>query len=94
MAGETEKYLDVHPFRPWDQGSWDERSAIIDERFHRTDILFTPLIGHGMVMPPGVGWDQYSYVGGEQVPSHVNHETIGRYQRYLGPISLVSGLVV
>ena len=59
---------------------------MIDEAFHNSNVFYTPLVGHGMVMPPGVGWDQYWYTGGELVPSHVNHETIGRYQRYLGPI--------
>jgi len=86
MAGEVEKYLDVHPFRAWDIDSWDERSAIIDTRFHQTDVIFTPLVGNTMVMPQGVEWDGYWFVGAETVQSHINHESIGRYQRMMGPI--------
>ncbi len=86
MANDVERYLDVHPFRPWDQDKWDERSAIIDTAFHGTDVYFTPLVGNSMVMPVGVGWDDYWHVGAELVPSHVNHEPIGRYQRMMGPI--------
>lgn len=85
-TGEVEAYLDFHPFRDWTEDRWDERSAIIDTRFHETDIFFTPLVGNNMVMPEGVGWDQYWYTGAEIVPAHVNHETIGRYQRMLGPL--------
>lgn len=88
MAGEVEKYLDSHPFRIWDQDQWDERSSIIDTRFHQTDVLYTPLIGSNMIMPPGVGWDQYWYVGAEIVKSHVNHNTIGRYQRFMPALYL------
>jgi len=86
MAGEVEKYLDSHPFRIWDQNSWDERSALIDVAFHGTDVLFTPLIGSTMTMPAGVGWNDYWYAGAELVKSHVNHETIGRYQRMMNPL--------
>lgn len=86
MANEVEKYLDVHPFRPWDQNAWDERSTIIDTAFHATDVYFTPLIGNSMIMPVGVGWDDYWHVGAEIVQSHTNHEPIGRYQRMMGPI--------
>jgi len=86
MANEVERYLDVHPFRPWDQNAWTERSAIIDERFHSTDVFFTPLIGSSLTMPSGVGWNDHWYKGGEIVPSHVNHTPIGRYQRMMGPI--------
>jgi hypothetical protein len=86
MAGAVEEYLDQHPFRVWDQAQWDERSALIDTRFHQTDIMFTPLIGNSMVMTKGVGWTQYMYVGAETVPSHVNHSTIGRYDRFTTPI--------
>lgn len=85
-TGEVEAYLDFHPFRDWTEDRWDERSAIIDTRFHETDVFFTPLVGNNMVMPEGVGWDQYWYTGAEIVPAHVNHETIGRYQRMLGPL--------
>lgn len=86
MANEIERYLDVHPFRPWDRNAWDERSAIIDTAFHNTDIWFTPLIGNSMTMPVGVGWDDYWWTGSEIVQAHVNHEPIGRYQRMMGPI--------
>jgi len=86
MANEVERYLDVHPFRPWDQNAWDERTAAVDTAFHNTDVYFTPLIGSSMVMPVGVGWDDYWYAGNELVQSHVNHERIGRYQRMMGPI--------
>ena len=86
MANEVEQYLDQHPFRPWDRNSWDERSAIIDTAFHATDVYFTPLIGNTMVMPVGVGWNDYWHVGAEVIQSHINHETIGRYQRMMGPI--------
>jgi len=86
MAGETEKYLDMHPFRIWDQDQWEERSAILDTRFHATDVIFTPLVGHTLTMPPGIGWDQYWYQGGEMYKAHANQNTIGRYQRYLTPI--------
>jgi hypothetical protein len=82
----VEEYLDNHPFRPWDQHSWDERSALIDLAFHKTDVLFSPLIGNSMTMPDGVGWDQYWYTGAELVQSHVNHNTIGRYDRWTAPI--------
>jgi len=86
MANDVERYLDVHPFRPWTEDKWDERSAIIDTAFHGTDVYFTPLVGNSMVMPVGVGWDDYWHVGAELVQSHVNHEPIGRYQRMMGPI--------
>jgi hypothetical protein len=85
-TGEVEAYLDFHPFRDWTEDRWDERSAIIDTRFHQTDVFYTPLIGSSMTMPAGVGWDQYWYVGAELVPAHVNHNTIGRYQRMMGPL--------
>lgn len=90
MAGEVDRYLDLHPFRQdaenWDQASWDERSAIIDMAFHQPDVIFTPLIGSSMIMPTGIGWDQYWYTGAEIRPSHINHTPIGRYQRMMGPI--------
>lgn len=86
MAGAVEEYLDQHPFRPWDQDSWTERSALIDMRFHETDVLFTPLVGNSMVMTKGVGWSEYMYVGAEMVRSHVNHSTIGRYDRWTTPL--------
>jgi len=86
MANEVEAYLDFNPFREWTQDKWDERSAVIDTRFHETDVFFTPLIGNSMTMPEGVGFDQYWYVGAEIVPAHVNHNTIGRYQRMMGPL--------
>lgn len=86
MAGEVERYLDMHPFREWDQDRWDERSAILDTAFHRTNVNFTPLVGHSMTMTEGIDWDGYMYTGGEVVPAHVNHEPIGRYQRMMGPI--------
>lgn len=85
-VGEVESYLDFHPFRDWTEDRWDERSAIIDTRFHETDVFFTPLIGSSMVMPSGVGWDQYHYLGAEIVKAHVNHNQIGRYQRMTGPL--------
>jgi len=78
--------LDIHPFRAYDQNAWDERSAAIDTAFHATDVWFTPLVGNAMVVPTGVGWDDYWYTGAEFVPSHTNHEPIGRYQRMMGPI--------
>jgi len=82
----VEEYLDNHPFRPWDQHSWDERSSLIDLAFHKTDVLFTPLVGNSITMPVGVGWNDYSYVGAEIVRSHVNHNQIGRYDRWTTPI--------
>jgi len=90
MAGETEKYLDQHPFRIWDQNSWTERDSLIDTRFHESDVVFTPLIGAGMTMPKGIAWADYWYPGAEIVKSHVNHETIGREQRYLTPLYIDS----
>lgn len=75
-----------HPFRVWDRQSWDERSAILDTRFHRTDVYFTPLIGTSMIMPVGVGWNDYWYTGGEIVQSHVNHQPIGREDRFTVPL--------
>lgn len=85
-TGEVEAYLDFNPFREWTEDKWDERSALIDTRFHETDVFFTPLIGHRLTMPPGVGWDQFWYVGSEIVKAHVNHNQIGRYQRMTGPL--------
>lgn len=82
----VEEYLDNHPFRIWDQNAWDERSSIIDVRFHQTDVLFTPLVGYNLTMPTGVGWNDYWYVGAEILKSHVNHNTIGRYQRFTKPL--------
>lgn len=82
----VEEYLNNHPFRSWDQRTWDERSALIDTRFHATDVIFTPLAGNDMTMPVGVGWDDYWYVGAELVRSHVNHNTIGRYDQWTTPI--------
>lgn len=81
MANEVEAYLDFHPFRDWTQDRWDERSAIIDRRFHETDVFYTPLIGNTLTMPKGVGWNQYWYTGAEIIKSHINHNPIGRYQR-------------
>ncbi len=96
MAGEVDRYLDLHPFRQdsenWDQATWDEKSAVIDVAFHAPSVIFTPLIGSNMVMPPGIGWDQYWYTGAEIRPAHVNHTTIGRYQRMMGPINITGGL--
>lgn len=90
MAGEVDRYLDLHPFRQdaenWDQASWDERSAVIDVAFHAPNVIFTPLVGSSMVMSPGIGWDQYMYTGAEIRPAHINHTPIGRYQRMMGPI--------
>ena len=85
-VGEVESYLDFHPFRDWTEDRWDERSAIIDRRFHETDVFFTPLIGNNLTMPKGIGWDQYWYVGAEIIKSHINHNKIGRYQRMMGPL--------
>lgn len=82
----VEEYLDNHPFRPWDQDSWDERSSLIDLAFHKSDVIFTPLVGNTISMPKGVGWNDYSYVGAELVKSHVNHNQIGRYDRWTTPI--------
>ena len=75
------KYLDWHPFRPWDTNKWDEKSVILDTAFHGPDVFFTPLVGHGMTMPPGVGLDNYWEVGGGIFPAHINHNPIGIYQR-------------
>jgi hypothetical protein len=58
----------------------------MDIKFHGPDIFFTPLIGNQMTMPEGVGWDQAWYAGAETLGSHVNHNTIGRYQRMMGPL--------
>lgn len=55
----------------------------------QTDVFFTPLVGNNMVMPDGIGWDQYWYTGAELIPSHVNHQPIGRYQRMMGPLSIM-----
>ena len=81
MADSVETYLDWHPFRAWDQHSWDERDRLIDVSFHRPDIYFTPLVGQGLTMPSGVGFDQGWYTAAELLPAHINHNTIGRYQR-------------
>jgi hypothetical protein len=86
MAGEVEAYLDMHPFREWDQDRWDENLAIIDTRFHQEDVFFTPLVGNTLVMPEGVDWDGTWRVNNEVVQSHANHNTIGRYQRMMGPL--------
>lgn len=83
---EVETYLDFHPFREWTVDRWDEETAIIDARFHREDVYFTPLIGSSLVMPAGVDWDGTWRVNNEIVQAHVNHNTIGRYQRMMGPL--------
>jgi len=83
---EVERYLDFHPFRDWTVDRWDEETAILDGRFHREDIFFTPLVGNTLVMPEGVDWDGSWRVNNEIVQAHVNHGTIGRYQRMMGPL--------
>jgi hypothetical protein len=39
-----------------------------------------------MVMPEGVGWNNYWYIDSEIVRAHTNHNPIGRYQRMMGPL--------
>lgn len=78
---EVEKYLDWHPFRNWDRDKWDERDRLIDVRFHQPDIYYTPLVGQGLTMPTGVGYNQAWYTGAELLPAHINHNPIGLYQR-------------
>lgn len=81
MPDEVTAYLDFNPVHQWDQDTWDERTSIIDGRFHRQDVYFTPLVGHGLTMPPGVDRDQWWHVKNEIRPSHVNHNPIGWNQR-------------
>lgn len=83
---EVEAYLDFHPFRDWTVDRWDEETAIIDTKFHNEDVYFTPLVGNTLVMPVGVDWDGWWRVNNEIVPAHTNHNTIGRYQRMMGPL--------
>lgn len=81
MATSYEEYMDLHPWRNWTQDRWPERSMLIDLEFHQPDVFFTPIVGPGLVMPEGVGWDQAWYAKAEIVPAHINHRPLGRYQR-------------
>jgi hypothetical protein len=91
MAVTYEQYMDAHPWREvWDQDKWPERSVAIDTRFRQENIYFTPIVGGGVVMPPGVGWDDPWYKGAEIIPSHINHNEIGRYQRMMDAIYIDS----
>ena len=65
------------------KASWDEKSAIMDMKFHGTDVYYTPLVGNSLVMPDGVGWNDWWELGAEVVKSHVNQNPIGRYQRMM-----------
>lgn len=86
MSATYEEYMDMHPWQTWDQDRWPERSMAIDTAFRQDNIWFTPIVGPGIIMPDGVGRDQAWYRGAEIVPSHVNHNTIGWYQRMMNAI--------
>jgi hypothetical protein len=88
MASTYEEYMDSHPWRDWDQDRWDERSTAIDLQFRQENIYFTPIVGPGVMMPDGVGFDQAWYRGAQIIPSHINHSPIGRYQRMIDAIYL------
>ncbi|MHC4542924.1 MAG: hypothetical protein ACYSYL_00155 [Planctomycetota bacterium] len=83
---EVSAYLDFHPFRDWTVDRWDEETAIVDTKFHEENVHFTPLAGNTMVMPVGVDWEGYWRVNNEIIPAHTNHNTIGTYQRMMGPL--------
>ena len=76
-----EQYMDMHPWRTWDQDRWTERSTAIDIAFRQPNVYFTPIVGEGLIMPDGIGFDQYWHKGARTIGSHINHSTIGRYQR-------------
>lgn len=88
MASTYSEYMDMHPWRSWDQDRWPERSTAIDMKFRQENIYFTPIVGPGVTMPIGVGFDQAWYRGAELIPSHINHNPIGRYQRMIDAIYL------
>lgn len=83
---EVSAYLDFQPFRDWTVDRWNEESDIVDTRFHQEDIHFTPLAGNTLIMPPGIDYEGYWRVNNEIIPAHVNHNTIGTFQRMMGPL--------
>jgi len=85
VALELAQYLDIHPMAAWNRGTWDERDASVDTRFHQADVMFTPWADYVQV-PVGVGLNNFFYTGRELIPSHANHNPIGWYQRYTSGI--------
>jgi len=82
---EVERYLDVNPFYGWDRDKMSEYDFMVDARFHKTDVNFTPLMNY-VQLPAGIGWDQYYYTATEIVPAHHNTNDIGRYARFIDSI--------